>query len=191
MPIQLIAGLGNPGADYAQTRHNAGFWFVDAVARERRAHFKREAKFQGEACRFVSAQGEHWLFKPATYMNKSGAAVQACAAFYKIPVENILVVHDDLDLPPGAVRLKQGGGHGGHNGLRDIIAQLGADFLRLRIGIGHPGKNNDVVDYVLQRAPAEEQALLDDALNAAHAVLPLILGGAVEKAMQQLHTGKP
>ncbi|MCL4315834.1 MAG: aminoacyl-tRNA hydrolase [Gammaproteobacteria bacterium] len=191
MPIQLIAGLGNPGAASTQTRHNAGFWFVDAVARERRAHFQREAKFQGEACRFSSAAGEHWLFKPATYMNKSGSALQACASFYKIPVENILVAHDDLDLPPGVVRLKQGGGHGGHNGLRDIIAQLGPNFLRLRIGIGHPGKEGDVSDYVLQRAPKDEQELLDGALSAAHAALPLILGGAVEKAMQQLHTGKP
>ncbi|MFP5344389.1 MAG: aminoacyl-tRNA hydrolase [Gammaproteobacteria bacterium] len=190
MPVQLIAGLGNPGAGYTQTRHNAGFWFVDAVARERRAHFTREAKFQGEACKFTSAHGEHWLFKPATYMNKSGAALQAIAAFYKIPVQNILVAHDDLDLPPGVARLKQGGGHGGHNGLRDIIAQLGPDFLRLRIGIGHPGKDNDVVNYVLQRAPAEEQKLLDGALAEAHAALPLILSGAVEKAMQQLHTGK-
>ncbi len=188
MPIQLIVGLGNPGAEYTPTRHNAGFWFVDAVARERHAHFKREAKFQGEACKFTTAQGEHWLFKPATYMNKSGAAAQAIAAFYKIPVQDILIVHDDLDLPPGVARLKQGGGHGGHNGLRDVMARLGADFLRLRIGIGHPGKDNDVVNYVLQRAPEPEQKLLDGALAEAHAALPLILSGAVEKAMQQLHT---
>jgi len=188
MPIDLIVGLGNPGPDYELTRHNAGFWFLDELARRAKLSFKFEAKFQGTVAKYPAPGRDCWLLKPHTFMNKSGQPIAGLAGFYKIPVENILVVHDDLDLPPGTVRLKQGGGHGGHNGLRDIITHLGDNFLRLRIGIGHPGKGNDVVSYVLQRAPAAEQQLLDAAMVEAHAALPLILTGEIEKAMQQLHT---
>lgn len=188
MAIDLIVGLGNPGPDYELTRHNAGFWFVDELARQAKQSFRFEAKFQGAIAKYPAPGRDCWLLRPHTFMNKSGQPIAALAGFYKIPVENTLVVHDDLDLPPGTVRLKQGGGHGGHNGLRDIIAHLGDNFLRLRIGIGHPGKGNDVVGYVLQRAPAVEQKLIDTAMLEAHAALPLILSGEAEKAMQQLHT---
>ncbi|MEW6354369.1 MAG: aminoacyl-tRNA hydrolase [Pseudomonadota bacterium] len=190
--INLIAGLGNPGPEYERTRHNAGFWLVDALASQAGALFKFEAKFNGALCKYpVRGDGparDCWLLKPHTFMNRSGQSIAGVAGFYKIPVTDVLVVHDDLDLPVGAVRLKQGGGHGGHNGLRDIIAHLGDNFLRLRIGIGHPGKNSDVVNYVLQRAPAAEQKLLDAALDEALSAMPLILNGDIEKAMQQLHT---
>ncbi|MDA1107101.1 MAG: aminoacyl-tRNA hydrolase [Proteobacteria bacterium] len=191
--IELIVGLGNPGPEYAHTRHNAGFWFVDAVAQAHGAQFRTEHRFHAEIAKFTPTSPpvrECWLLKPRTFMNKSGQAVADLAAFYKIAAENILVAHDDLDLAAGSVRLKQGGGHGGHNGLRDLIAHIGADFVRLRIGIGHPGKGRDVEGYVLQRAPAAEQKLLDDALADALNALPLIMSGELEKAMQQLHTSK-
>ncbi len=189
MSIDLIVGLGNPGPDYELTRHNAGFWFVDELARRAKLNFKFETQFQGAVAKYPVAGGHDcWLLKPHTFMNKSGQPIAGLAGFYKIPSENILVVHDDLDLPPGTVRLKQGGGHGGHNGLRDIITHIGDGFLRLRIGIGHPGKGNDVVGYVLKRAPAAEQPLLDAALEEALAALPLILSGAIEKVMQRLHS---
>lgn len=191
--IELIVGLGNPGPEYQYTRHNAGFWFADAVARKHAASFQSESRFHAQIAKFTPdpVGGECRLLKPQTFMNRSGQAVASLAAFYKLPAESILVAHDDLDLPAGIVRLKQGGGHGGHNGLRDIIAQIGDAFARLRIGIGHPGKGNNVEGYVLKRAPAEEQHLTDDALADALAALPLILNGEMEKAMQQLHTPKP
>lgn len=187
--IQLIVGLGNPGTQYEQTRHNAGFWFVEAVARRHGGIFKSESKFHGEACKVLVDGNELWLLKPMTFMNKSGQAVAALARFYKIAPENILVAHDELDLPPGTVRLKQGGGHGGHNGLRDTIAQLGGsrDFQRLRIGIGHPGHSSQVTGYVLGKAPADEQRLMEEAIDDALDILPLALGGEMQKAMNQLH----
>ena len=153
MELRLIVGLGNPGADYDKTRHNVGFWLLDSLARRYGGVFRREAKFHGEACQ-VSVDGHPlWLLKPQTFMNRSGASVIALARFYKLVPEAILVVHDELDLPPGAVRLKRGGGHGGHNGLRDIIQQLGSrEFLRLRLGIGHPGDSRAVINYVLHPA---------------------------------------
>lgn len=191
--IELIVGLGNPGPEYQDTRHNAGFWFADAVAREQAGGFQTESRFHAQIAKFTSGSPGHEcrLLKPQTFMNRSGQAVAGLAAFYKLPPEGILVAHDDLDLPPGVVRLKQGGGHGGHNGLRDIIAQIGDAFVRLRIGIGHPGKGNNVEGYVLKRAPAEEQQLIDSALAEALTTLPLIIHGEMEKAMQQLHTVKP
>ena len=137
--IDLIVGLGNPGSKYEQTRHNAGFWFVEEIARLKGAHFRPESKFSGEVCKLVLEGRDVWLLKPDTFMNRSGLSVHKLASFYKIPVENILVAHDELDLEPGTARLKTAGGHGGHNGLRDIIAQMGKEFHRLRIGIGHPG----------------------------------------------------
>lgn len=188
--IQLIIGLGNPGAKYEPTRHNAGFWFVDALARQHSAGFKSENKFHGEVCKINLDGNEVWLLKPMTFMNKSGQAVAALANFFKIAPESILVAHDELDLPPGTARLKKGGGHGGHNGLRDTIAQLGnnKDFQRLRIGIGHPGHSSQVTGYVLGKAPADEQRLMEDAISDAIDVMPLAVSGEMQKAMNQLHS---
>lgn len=186
--IELIAGLGNPGSKYEQTRHNAGFWLVEEIARLKDAHFRPESKFSGEVCKVVLEGRDVWLLKPDTFMNRSGLAVQKLASFYKIPVENILVAHDELDLEPGTARLKTGGGHGGHNGLRDIIAHLGKEFHRLRIGIGHPGDRSQVVDYVLHRASQDEQISIDNSIDDALRVLPLLAEGSWEKAVHRLHT---
>jgi PTH1 family peptidyl-tRNA hydrolase len=187
--IQLIAGLGNPGPEYDRTRHNAGFWFVDALARQRGDSLRHENRFHGEAARIERDGLECRLLKPLTYMNRSGQAVSALAKFYRIPPESILVVHDELDLPAGTARLKKGGGHGGHNGLRDIISALGGnDFLRLRLGIGHPGHRDDVVDYVLRKPSREDETLIEQAIDAALGVVPLLLAGEVERAMHQLHS---
>lgn len=188
--IELIVGLGNPGAQYEQTRHNAGFWFVEAVARRHGGSFKSENKFHGEACKVRVEGGELWLLKPMTFMNKSGQAVAALAKFFKIAPEAILVAHDELDLPPGDIRLKKGGGHGGHNGLRDTIAQLGnnKDFQRLRIGIGHPGHSSQVTGYVLGKAPSDEQIEMENAIDRALDVLPEVVSGEMQKAMNQLHS---
>jgi len=187
--IQLIVGLGNPGTQYEQTRHNAGFWFVDELARHYGASFRNESKFNGEACKLSIDGSEVWLLKPMTFMNRSGQAVAALARFYKIEPTGILVAHDELDLSPGDIRLKQGGGHGGHNGLRDTIDRLGnnRDFQRLRIGIGHPGHSSQVTGYVLGKAPADEQRLMEEAIDAALKVIPLAVGGEMQKAMNQLH----
>lgn len=187
--VALIVGLGNPGPQYEETRHNAGFWFVEAVARSQGQPFRSEAKFSGDVAKVDIGGQQVWLLKPNTYMNRSGQAVAALANFYKIPLEQILVVHDELDLPPGTARLKQGGGHGGHNGLRDIIAQMGANnFMRLRVGIGHPGNSKQVADFVLHRASAEEQRLIDDSLDRALKVVPQVVAGEFQKAMNALHT---
>lgn len=187
-PIEMIVGLGNPGGNYEQTRHNAGFWCVDALAQRNGGVFRVEAKFQAQVCRISLAQRECWLLKPTTFMNRSGIAVAALAGFYKIPVESILVVHDELDLPPGVARLKQGGGHGGHNGLRDIIAQLGVNFMRLRIGIGHPGDKDAVVDYVLQRPSVVDRQQIEAAMDAALTVMPDAVNGEMQRAMHSLHS---
>ncbi len=161
--IKLIVGLGNPGLDYQMTRHNAGFWFVDALAEKYGKSFCLEQKFQALLCRYQKNDIDCRLCKPQTYMNNSGLAVQAIIHFYKLSVENVLVVHDEIDLAAGIARLKQGGGHGGHNGLRDIINHIGsADFLRLRIGVGHPGSPDQVTPYVLARPSiADEQQIMD------------------------------
>jgi PTH1 family peptidyl-tRNA hydrolase len=188
LPLKLVVGLGNPGAEYARTRHNAGFWYVDELARSAGGNWRRESRFQCELARASVAGQELWLVKPQTFMNKSGAAVQAVASFYRIAPGEMLVAHDEIDLPPGVVRLKEGGGHGGHNGVRDVIAQLGADFWRLRIGVGHPGSKDQVIDAVLDRATADEQALIDAALVRAHAALPDLLRDGAQKAMHRLHT---
>ena len=186
--MKLIAGLGNPGAEYQRTRHNAGFWFVDELARQAGASWRRESKLQCELARARIADTDVWLMKPNTFMNRSGAAVQAVSSFYRVPPDELLVVHDEIDLPPGAVRLKQGGGHGGHNGVRDVIAVLGPDFWRLRLGVGHPGERDQVVDAVLSRASADEQQLIDAALARGLDAMPQFISGATQKAMQQLHT---
>lgn len=187
--IQLFVGLGNPGAQYEATRHNAGFWWIDQIAAENACHLNHESKFLGDAGRFKSADHEAWLLKPATFMNKSGRAVAALANFYKIPPEAILVIHDELDLPAGSIKLKKGGGHGGHNGLKDIVACLGSnDFWRLRIGIDHPGDRNAVVNYVLNAPMKEEQRTIDEAIDKSTAILPALLEGSMESAMLKLHT---
>jgi len=187
--IRLIAGLGNPGTKYEQTRHNAGFWFVDEVARRFAGKFRAESRFASEVASCQIDGQECRLQKPQEFMNRSGRPVATLAAFYRIPRPSILVVHDDLDLPPGTVRLKQDGGHGGHNGLRDLIPSLGGnDFLRLRIGIGHPGHRDDVVGYVLKSAPQEERTAIEAAIEAALGVLPDVIAGNIEAAMKQLHT---
>ena len=189
--IRLIAGLGNPGKKYEQTRHNAGFWFVDEVARRYAVRFRAESRFASEVASCQIDAQECRLQKPQEFMNRSGRPVAALAAFYRIPRPAILVVHDDLDLPPGTVRLKQNGGHGGHNGLRDLIPSLGGnDFLRLRIGIGHPGHRDDVIDYVLRPAAREEQAAIEAAIEAALGVLSDVITGNLEAAMKVLHTAR-
>ncbi|MGH8291936.1 MAG: aminoacyl-tRNA hydrolase [Gammaproteobacteria bacterium] len=187
-PIQLVVGLGNPGADYVLTRHNAGFWFADALARAHGASFSHERKFNGEVCRLNLAGHDVRVLKPDTFMNRSGQAVQALAAYLKLPPEAILVAHDDLDLPVGNVRLKQGGGHGGHNGLRDVIDRLGENFVRLRFGIGRPAIGEEVIDYVLHRASEEDEAKIMEAVSATLAELRRILAGEMEKAMHELHS---
>ncbi|MDY6979639.1 MAG: aminoacyl-tRNA hydrolase [Pseudomonadota bacterium] len=188
--MKLIAGLGNPGPEYEDTPHNAGFWFVDEVARQYHAVFKSEKKFHGEVAKFTLGGQDIWLLKPDTYMNLSGQAVQALANFFKIGKENILVAHDDLDLPPGTVRLKEGGGHGGHNGLRDIISKMGGNgFQRLRIGIGHPGDKNRVTSHVLKKAAKDDRIAIDNGIDAALKVLPEVLEGELSKAMNELHRG--
>lgn len=187
--IQLIAGLGNPGAKYEQTRHNAGFWFVDEVVRQCNVQFKPENKYKSEVARCSIAGSDCRLQKPMDFMNCSGQPVAAYAGFYRIPRSAILVVHDDIDLPPGTVKLKLDGGHGGHNGLRDLIPHLGGkDFLRLRIGIGHPGHKDDVVGYVLKPPGRDDRILIDRAIDDVIRVLPDIIAGKTEAAMQALHT---
>lgn len=186
--IKLIVGLGNPGAQYEATRHNAGFWWVDQVCAETVSKLNLEAKFFGHAGKLKSHE-DTWLLKPTTFMNASGRAVAALAKFYKITPESILVIHDELDLPPGVTKLKKGGGHGGHNGLKDIAAQLGTpDFWRLRIGIGHPGDKNQVANFVLHAATRDEQTLIEQNIDQSTTLLPLLLQGKFEEAMLKLHT---
>ena len=187
--IELIVGLGNPGRDYADTRHNAGFWFVDAIARKYGGSFKSEKKFQGDVARTIIDGKDIWLLKPDTYMNLSGQAVLAIMQFYKIALANILVVHDDLDLPAGVARLKQGGGNGGHNGLRDISQRCGGNgFQRLRLGIGHPGDKSRVTGHVLSKVSSDDLRAIEDAMAAAMEVLPQVVCGEFPKAMNTLHT---
>lgn len=190
--VQLIVGLGNPGPEYDQTRHNAGALFVERLAAAQGASLAVERKYHGLVGRFRHAGNDVRLLIPTTYMNRSGQAVAALAGFFRIPPAAILVAHDELDLPPGTARLKTGGGHGGHNGLRDIIAQLGNQngFHRLRLGIGHPGHASLVSNFVLGRAPRSEQDLLDTSIDAALEVVPELLAGDLTRAMQRLHSRK-
>ena len=190
--IQLIVGLGNPGAEYEQTRHNAGALFVERIAAAQGVNLAVERKFFGLTGRFSHQGQDVRLLIPTTFMNRSGQAVAALAGFYRIPVDAILVAHDELDLPPGVAKLKQGGGHGGHNGLRDIIAQLSNQntFHRLRLGIGHPGDASKVSNFVLGRAPRAEQDKLDASIDFALGVLPDIFAGEWNRAMKNLHSQK-
>ena len=190
--IRLIAGLGNPGPEYAATRHNAGFWFVDEVASRLRAPLVPERAYSGLAARANVAGQTVWLLKPTTYMNLSGKAVGALARFFKIEPDEILVAHDELDLLPGQVKLKQGGSHAGHNGLKDIHAQLGgADYWRLRIGIGHPGVKAEVIDYVLRKPPAEQRIEIEKSIEQALSGLDLLLAGDVERATMKINARPP
>ncbi len=188
-PIRLVAGLGNPGREYVNTRHNAGFWFAEGLAARLAARFSMESKFSGE----VAKVGDLRIVKPATYMNLSGRAVAGLARFFAIAPSEILVVHDELDLKPGEAKMKQGGGHAGHNGLRDIQAQLGSsEFWRLRLGIGHPRDSElsqqEVVDYVLRPPRSEEEGAIDAAIGRALDAWPAIAVGDMERAMMELHT---
>jgi len=186
--IQLIVGLGNPGQKYEKTRHNAGFWFLDELARQAGASFRHEQKFQGEVAKASLRDHTVHLLKPSTFMNLSGQSVAAMARFYQIEPENILVVHDELDLPCGSAKLKRGGGHGGHNGLRDIINHIGKNFLRLRIGIDHPGDAREVVAYVLKTPGQEQLQEIETALRDADDIVPELLAGELERAMHKLHS---
>ena len=187
--LKLIVGLGNPGSEYTETRHNAGFWFVEELAAANGAQFRADKKFHGEVAKINIAGRDIWLLKPQTFMNRSGQAIKSLSSFYRMNAENILIAHDELDLDVGVIKLKMGGGHGGHNGLRDTIAHLGTkDFFRLRIGIGHPGNRNQVVDYVLHRPSQDERIDIDNGISDAQAVMPLLAEGAMEKAMHQLHS---
>ena len=193
MPIKLIVGLGNPGKKYESTRHNAGFWLVGQLAAQHRLTLRKEPRFHAMAAKLDTASGAVWLLLPQTWMNESGMAVAAMAQFHKIAADEILVVHDELDLPPGGVKIKQGGGHAGHNGLRDIIEKLGTpDFWRLRIGIGHPrdvaASEQEVADFVLHPPRKEEQALIDAVIERGVAVFDLILADNMAAAMHKLHT---
>ena len=187
--LKVIVGLGNPGSKYTETRHNAGFWFIDEVARQYSGIFRPEKKFHGELARVSIEGNEIWLLKPETFMNRSGLAVKSLLSFYRFSAQQLLVAHDEIDLPPGTAKLKTGGGHGGHNGLRDIISQLGTkEFHRLRIGVGHPGSKDQVVDYVLHNASRDERALIDRDIDDAVSILPDLASGAFEQAMQKLHS---
>lgn len=187
-PIALIAGLGNPGPEYANTRHNAGFWFLDALARAYGAALRPESRFHGEAGRATIAGQSVWLLKPSTFMNRSGQSVAGLAHFYKIAPTAILIVHDELDFAPGIARFKEGGGHGGHNGLKDIHAQLGSPgYVRLRLGIGRPADASQQVGFVLGKPPASERALIDEAISAALLEVPKLVTGDLAKATMSLH----
>lgn len=187
--IKLIVGLGNPGREYEATRHNAGFWWVDNLSDELRVTLKPESKYAGLVARTQVNGQDVWLLEPQTFMNASGKAVGPLARFFKIAPEEILVVHDELDLPPGVIRLKKGGGHGGHNGLKDIVASVGSsDFWRLRIGIGHPGSREKVLGYVLGVPQKEEGELISEAISNSLRLAPQIIRGDFEAVMQALHT---
>lgn len=190
--IKLFVGLGNPGSEYEATRHNAGFWWLDALARELGATLVPERSYWGLAAR-VNVQGEpRWLLQPQTFMNLSGKSVAALARFFKIAPHEILVAHDELDFAPGVVKLKRGGSHGGHNGLRDIHAQLGSpDYWRLRIGIGHPGVKHEVVHWVLKKPAPDELRLIEDGIAHSLPAAPALLAGDMDKATLQIHTTKP
>jgi PTH1 family peptidyl-tRNA hydrolase len=191
LPLQLIVGLGNPGAEHEDTRHNAGFWFVDELARRHDLRLKPERRYNAEAGRGEIAGRPLWFLKPIGYMNRSGQSVRAFCDYLQLPSDQVLVVHDELDLPPGVARLKWGGGAGGHNGMKDVIAHLGEDFWRLRIGIGHPGHRDLVIGYVLERPSSVEQRLMREAIELAVAEFPRLLTEGAEKMMNRLHSSPP
>ena len=190
--IRLLVGLGNPGPEYVATRHNAGFWFIDEVARKLGATLAPERSYFGLVARVSRPDGPIWLLEPMTFMNLSGKSVAGLARFFKIAPNEILVVHDELDLLPGHAKMKLGGGHGGHNGLKDIHAQLGsADYWRLRLGIGHPGVKAEVVNYVLRKPPAEQREAIDKSIAQSLGTLDLLLAGDMDKALMKIHAQPP
>ena len=187
--LKVIVGLGNPGSKYTETRHNAGFWFVEQLAAKHSVSFRADKKFHGEVAKILLKDKEIWLLKPETFMNRSGLAVHSLLSFYRFTASQLLVAHDEIDLPPGTTKLKTGGGHGGHNGLRDIISQLGSnDFHRLRIGVGHPGSKDQVVDYVLHTPSKDDRIDIDNDISKAIEVMPELASGDIERAMHILHS---
>ncbi len=186
--LSIIAGLGNPEDKYERTLHNAGFWFVDAVARKYGGQFRYEKKFDAEICKVGIDGADVWLAKPQSYMNHSGQPVRAVLDYYRLNPRHMLVAHDEIDLPPDVIRFKQGGGHGGHNGIRDVMAHCGKDFMRLRIGVGHPGEKDKVTGYVLKRGSSEVEAAVEKNIDAALDVIPVLMDDGLNAAMKKLHT---
>jgi PTH1 family peptidyl-tRNA hydrolase len=191
LSLQLVVGLGNPGVEHEDTRHNAGFWFIDELASRHDGRLKPERRYNADVGRVTIADVPLWLMKPMGYMNRSGQSVRAFSEYFQIPSGEVLVVHDDLDLPAGVARLKKGGGAGGHNGVKDVIAHLGEDFWRIRVGIGHPGHRDQVIDHVLERASAVEERLMREAIELAIAEFPRLVTEGAEKMMTRLHTAPP
>lgn len=186
--LTIIAGLGNPEERYERTLHNAGFWFVDELARRDGSQFKYEKRFDADVCRIKLAGGDVWLVKPQSYMNLSGGPVRALLDYYRLSAEHLLVAHDEIDLPPGTVRLKLGGGHGGHNGLRDLIQHCGRDFMRLRLGVGHPGQKDQVTGYVLKKASSDVESDILRNVDEAADVMSILAESGLNAAMKKLHT---
>ena len=186
--LTIIAGLGNPEDRYAHTLHNAGFWFVDALAHAADTQFRYEKRFDAEVCKIAIAGEEVWLIKPQSYMNLSGGPIRSMLDYYRLKTSELLVAHDEIDLPPGTVRLKKSGGHGGHNGLRDVIQHCGQDFMRLRLGVGHPGQKDKVTGYVLKRASGEVESAILENVDEAASVMSLLVDDGLDAAMKKLHT---
>lgn len=186
--IRIVAGLGNPDDKYERTLHNAGFWFVDALAKKCGGSFRYEKKFDADCCKVNLHSEDVWLVKPQSYMNLSGGPIRRVLDYYRLTVTELLVAHDEIDLPPGTTRLKQGGGHGGHNGLRDIIQHCSAEFVRLRLGVGHPGEKNKVTGHVLKRGSADIEQAVERNISEAIDVMPLLLDGDLGAAQKTLHT---
>ncbi|MEM7430990.1 MAG: aminoacyl-tRNA hydrolase [Pseudomonadota bacterium] len=186
--LRLIAGLGNPEERYERTLHNAGFWFADAVVRKFGGQFRYEKKFDADVCKVDIAGDDVWVIKPQSYMNESGGPVRSAMDYYRIQINDVLVAHDEIDLPPGTVRFKDGGGHGGHNGLRDIIRHAGRDFVRLRVGVGHPGDKNKVTGYVLRPVSNATADPIERTVDDAVAELPTLVEDGLNAAMKALHT---
>jgi len=188
--LKIIVGLGNPDERHARTLHNAGFWFVDELARRAGERFRYEKRFDAEICRIRIGAQDVWLAKPQSFMNLSGGPVRGMLDYYRLDASELLVAHDEIDLPPGTVRLKLGGGHGGHNGLRDVIQHCGRDFMRLRLGVGHPGQKDQVTGYVLKRASTDVEAAILRNVDAAADVMPLLVDDGLNAAMKKLHTSE-
>lgn len=186
--LTIIAGLGNPEARYERTLHNAGFWFVDELARRDSTQFKYEKRFDADICRVKIAGNDVWLAKPQSYMNLSGGPVRALLDYYRLSADQLLVAHDEIDLPPGTVRLKLAGGHGGHNGLRDLIQHCGRDFMRLRLGVGHPGHKDQVTGYVLKKASSDVESAILKNVDEAADVMSILAESGLNAAMKKLHT---
>ena len=186
--LNIIAGLGNPEARYSRTLHNAGFWFVDKLASRFSGRFKYEKRFDADVCKIDIAGSDVWLAKPKSYMNHSGGPIRAMLDYYRLIPRNLLIAHDEIDLSPGTVRLKLGGGHGGHNGLRDVIKHCNRNFMRLRLGVGHPGDKDKVTSYVLNRASGVAEAAISRNIDDAADILPLLVEHGIEAAMKRLHT---